>query len=281
MAWARSAASLSSSEFVAGSHADMLNAVPTRAEGRTAFSARNPAPCARFTTCVARRKSSRLLRPGACVPSWYPRLDERGRLVEQHPVRDAIAQRLRGQLHVVGEARGSITIRPSPGIFQRLRQVPVIERDKRPDVRLEQRVNESAVVVDPFGIHRAGARRLNARPGKRETVAIQIHRAHQRDIFAAAMIRIARHITRVAVLDLARSVREAIPDGLALAVFFPRTFNLVRRGRRAPEKSLRKGDLGRWGEILRWRGGGSHRAGFGRSRAPREQRGQASGGASP
>ena len=92
IAWARSAASLSASELVAGSHDDMLNAVPTRAVGRAAFNARNPAPCARFTTCVARRKSSRLVSPRSMRAFQIAEIDEGCGFVEHHPVRNAVAQ---------------------------------------------------------------------------------------------------------------------------------------------------------------------------------------------
>ena len=161
-------------------------------------------------------------------------VDEGRWFVEQHPVGDAIAQRARHQFDVVGEAGRRIAIGPASGIFERLRQVPVIERDQRADVGFEQGIHETAVVIDAFGIRRTAPVRLNSRPGNREAVAVQIHRPHQRNVFAPAMIGVAGYVAGVAILDFARGVREAVPDGFALAVFFPRAFNLVSGSGGAP-----------------------------------------------
>src|ERR1700722_3890396 len=54
------------------------------------------------------------------------------------------------------------------------------------------------------------------------------------------MIGIAGYVSRVAIVDFARSVREAVPDRFAFAIFFPRTFDLVCGGGRAPKKILGK-----------------------------------------
>src|ERR1700692_4813350 len=54
------------------------------------------------------------------------------------------------------------------------------------------------------------------------------------------MIGIAGYGSRVAIIDFARSVREAVPDRFAFALFFPRTFDLVSGGGRAPKKILGK-----------------------------------------
>ena len=58
------------------------------------------------------------------------------------------------------------------------------------------------------------------------------------------MIGIAGYVTGVAILDFARSMREAVPDRFALAVLFSRAFDLVGGGGRAPEEILREPDLG-------------------------------------
>ena len=76
------------------------------------------------------------------------------RLVKNHPVRNPVAQRLRHQLHVIGKAACRIAVGPTARIFQRLRQVPVIERNQRTDARFQQSVYESAVVIDTLGIRR-------------------------------------------------------------------------------------------------------------------------------
>src|ERR1700683_2036054 len=59
------------------------------------------------------------------------------------------------------------------------------------------------------------------------------------------MIRVARYVAGAAVLDFSGSMREAIPDRFAFAVFVPRAFDLISGGRCAPEEILREGDAGR------------------------------------
>jgi parallel beta-helix repeat protein len=61
-----------------------------------------------------------------------------------------------------------------------------------------------------------------------EAIGLQADRLHQRDVLPPAVIVIAGRIARVAVLDLAGRVAEAIPDALALAVLVPAPFDLVR-----------------------------------------------------
>jgi hypothetical protein len=51
---------------------------------------------------------------------------------------------------------------------------------------------------------------------------------------------IAGRVTCVAVLDFSRRMAEAIPDAFALAVFVPCAFDLIRRGRCAPDEIFRK-----------------------------------------
>ncbi len=157
--------------------------------------------------------------------------------VEEHPIGNAVAQRARDDLYVVGKARSRIAIRPASGIFQSLRQIPVVERDKGTDSGFQQRIDEAAVVVDAFGICQAGPGGLNARPGNREAVAVQVHRSQQRHVFATAMIGVAGYVAGVAILDFAGSMGEAVPDGFAFAVFFPRAFDLVGGGGCAPEET--------------------------------------------
>ena len=73
------------------------------------------------------------------------------------------------------------------------------------------------------------------------------------------MIGIAGGVAGVAVLDFAGSVREAVPDGLAFAVFVPRAFDLIGGSGCAPEKTLGEQDLGGRIELFRVRAGGGGR----------------------
>ena len=204
---------------------------------------------------------------------------KRIRLVEKNPVGNTVTERLSDELHVVGEPARGVTIGPASGVFERLRQIPVIKRDQRPDARFKQRVNQPAVVIHSLGIRRAGTGGLNARPGNRKPVAVLIHGANQGNVVAPAIIGIAGHVARVAIFDFARRVREAVPDGFALAVFVPRALDLVSGRGRAPEESLGKRDYRRSIERVERRASCARRAGLGRSVATGEQRRKARRGA--
>ena len=71
-------------------------------------------------------------------------------------------------------------------------------------------------------------------------MTIEIHLGEKRDVFLIAMIGITGDVARGAALHFADGVREAIPDGFALAAFVPRTLDLVRGGCGSPDKFFGK-----------------------------------------
>ena len=70
------------------------------------------------------------------------------RLVLRDPVADTIAQRVGHDLDVLGEGVHGLAHRPAPAVLERLRQIPVIERDERLDPVGEQLVHEPVVEVE-------------------------------------------------------------------------------------------------------------------------------------
>src|SRR5258708_7578846 len=59
-----------------------------------------------------------------------PAVAEKGedpRLIENAPVRDAIAESPPGDVNIVGDARGEIAIRPAAGAVQSMRKIPMLE----------------------------------------------------------------------------------------------------------------------------------------------------------
>src|SRR5262249_15950528 len=82
------------------------------------------------------------------------------------------------------------------------------------------------------------ALRKDARPGDGEAIGVGAKRTHERHVLLVSMVVIVGDVSGVAVLDLARRVREGVPDRRTLAVLVPRAFDLVRRGGRAPEKTI-------------------------------------------
>src|SRR3712207_5103474 len=155
-------------------------------------------------------------------------VNERGELVDGEEVLDAVAELLGHIPRVVGERLWCLA-RPPPAVpvLQGLRQVPVVERGERLDADGEQFVDEAVVEVQPLRVGRTGAFGEDARPGDREAVGISAKIPHQRHVFFVAVVVVIGDVTGVAVLDLARSVGEGVPDRLALAVFVPRSLDLV------------------------------------------------------
>jgi hypothetical protein len=165
---------------------------------------------------------------------------ERFGFVENDPLADAIAQRLRHRARILGETFRRIAIGPAAVVLERLRQVPVIQRDDGANARFEHRIGDALVVIQSPGVHASAARGLDSRPCNRVTIALDVQLAQQRDVLEVAMIAIARQVAVVAVLDAARRVREAVPDGFAFAVFLPGTLDLIGRGGCAPDEIRRK-----------------------------------------
>jgi hypothetical protein len=161
------------------------------------------------------------------------------RLVVGDPLRDHVAELLRHQPRVLGEALGRVARRPAAAVLQRLREIPVVQRGDRLDPALEQPLDEAAVEADAARVERAAPVRLHPRPGDREAVALDPHRREQVEVLAPAVVVVAGDVAGVPVDDVAGRVAEAVPDRLAAAVLVPRALDLVRRGRRAELEARR------------------------------------------
>src|ERR1700722_7277097 len=150
---------------------------------------------------------------------------------------------LRENAGVVRVVAGEIAIRPTPAIFERLRQIPVVDGAEWTYSSSKQGVDQPAVMIQTFAVWRTGAGRLNARPGDGEAVALLIQLACQHDVLRIQMVLIAGDVSGRASLYLADGMGESIPDRLAFAILIPRAFNLVCGCRRAPQKTIRKARL--------------------------------------
>ena len=93
------------------------------------------------------------------------------RLVEGDPQRDPVAEAGGGEVGVVGEAGGGVPGEPAAAVLQRLRQVPVEERDHRVDAAVQQHVHQPVVEGEAGGLTGPGPVGLHPRPGDREAVA--------------------------------------------------------------------------------------------------------------
>src|SRR6185503_4748444 len=122
----------------------------------------------------------------------------------------------------------------------RLRQIPVVERDVRLDVFLQQLVDEPRIEVDPLPVDCARTRGEDASPGDAEPVGVGSQLRHQCDVFFVAAIMVAGDVPGLIEPGVAGSVREAMPDAAAGAVSGGRAFDLVSRGRSTPQEAVGK-----------------------------------------
>jgi hypothetical protein len=94
------------------------------------------------------------------------------------------------------------------------------------------------VEIEPARIERAGSLRKHATPTDAEPVRLQSELAHQRYVGAPTVVVIARDVARFAIVRATGAMRETLPDARTGPVSQWAAFDLVRRGRGAPEKSF-------------------------------------------
>lgn len=150
-----------------------------------------------------------------------------GGFVEGDPLVDAVAETVGHEGHVLGEPGGGVPLQP----VQRFRQVPVEERRDRTDARRHEFVHETVVEVEAaLGAH--------PRPGHREAVRVHPQARQQGHVLAVAVVVVAGHRRRRAVLHPSRFGREGVPHGSLALV--RRTLDLVGRGGDAPQEAGRE-----------------------------------------
>src|ERR1035441_2870220 len=90
--------------------------------------------------------------------------------VERDPAIDTVSQCSAGDTGEILEATGCVPVQPTPGVLERLGQVPMVKRGDRFDPLGAQGIDEPAVVVQARLVDGGLAVRLHPRPGDRETV---------------------------------------------------------------------------------------------------------------
>ncbi len=111
--------------------------------------------------------------PGCVMPRAVPEEGRAPRFIERGEMAHPVAERAMDQCGVVGEAGRGVAGRPAARVLDRLRQVPVVERQPRLDAMAEQLVDQPTVEVQTGRVGRAGAGGLHPRPGHREPVRPQ------------------------------------------------------------------------------------------------------------
>src|SRR5918999_3462867 len=161
-------------------------------------------------------------------------------LVQGDPEPNIIREGLVDDAGVLCEAFARIPVGPAAQVLQRLRQVPVVEREHRLDGALPQAVDEPAVEVEASLVGGTAPFGLDAGPGHGEAVGLHPKLGHQVEVFFQAVVLVAGYITRVAVMYFTRGVAERVPDRRAATVFAYRALDLVGRSSRAPQEVLRE-----------------------------------------
>ena len=187
-------------------------------------------------------------------PDAVPEHRDAPRFVERQPVRHAIAEPIGQDARVLGESADDLAVRPAAGVLERLRQVPVEERQPRHDLPLEQPVDEPVVEFQPLRVGRPAARRLDARPRDAEPIRPEAHRLHEVEIIGQAVVVVAGDVAVRAIGDPAGRVRVGVPDARPATVLVEGTLDLVGGRGGAP------GKLGResFGQRTRGDGRGGH-----------------------
>src|SRR5215211_1838665 len=161
-------------------------------------------------------------------------------LVQGDPERNRVTERLVNDPGVLGEPLARLPHGPSAAIFQRLRQVPVVERQHRFYGALPQALYELAVVVETLLVCETVPLRLYPGPGHGEAVGLQPEVGHEIEVFFEAVVLVAGDIAGVAVENLSGGVGEGVPDRGSAAVLVHGSLDLVGRCRRAPQEILGK-----------------------------------------
>ena len=173
------------------------------------------------------------------------------RLVVGDPARDAVTEPRGDDLGVLDESLGGGSLGPAARVLEHLGKIPVVQRRKGLDVVRKQLVDEPVVEIEAGLVDASPAFWEHPRPRDREAESIETEVGHQGDVLWIAVVEVARDRAGVTVPHLSRGVAEAIPDALAAAVLVRGAFDLVRRGRRAPEK-VDSGSDSPWVLLRSW-----------------------------
>jgi hypothetical protein len=149
------------------------------------------------------------------------------RLVEGDPFADAVTEAGGHEGGVLGEPLGRVPVQPVEGH----REIPVEEGRHGPYARRAQFVDQAVVEVEAAG-------GVHPRPGDREAVRVHAEVAKECDVLGVAVVVVAGHGGRRAVLHPARFGREGVPDRWVALV--RRALDLVGRGRDSPEEAVRE-----------------------------------------
>lgn len=154
-------------------------------------------------------------------------LENNLRLVERDEMRDTAFEMLRHHPGKAGKGFRCFAAQPAAGFFQRLRQLPVIERHPRRDAVCKAAVYHAVIVLEPGLIPGAAALRVDARPTGGKPVGAQTELRKKADILFITMVAVTGHRAVFVICNGIRPPAEYIPDAFTAAVCGWKAFRLI------------------------------------------------------
>ena len=180
----------------------------------------------------------RQLQAGRMNAGGKSEADEALRLVEGDEVLDAVAETAGAQRRIFLKPLRAVGIFPGAFGLKCGGIIPVVQGHEGTNAFFKHLINEPVVEIDAFFVDRAGTIRQQPRPGDRKTVVVHAKLRHQRHVFLITVIMVAGDIAGMAFKHFSGSVAELVPHRKTLSIFKGCAFNLIGRGRGAPDKIL-------------------------------------------
>ena len=123
-----------------------------------------------------------------------------------------VAETIRHDRCVVGEAVRRVPLEPAAARFDSARHLPVEQGGKRHDSRVEEKIDQTGVVIERHPVAASEAVRLYAGPGDREPVAIEPEPGCESDVGLGVSIAVTGRVCDRTVEDSSRPLEEVVPD---------------------------------------------------------------------
>src|SRR5215831_10552470 len=143
-------------------------------------------------------------------------------------------------MRVIGEPRGNIPVLPAAAVFERLRQVPVIETNPGFDIGRHDPVDEAVIEFESLFVWATPSLGEDARPSGGQAVGADPEFAHQRHVLRPPVVMVASDVTVVVAENLTGNMAERVPNRRPAPVLGDRALNLISRHRGAPQKIFGK-----------------------------------------
>jgi hypothetical protein len=162
------------------------------------------------------------------------------RFVNRNPAVYNIAQFPKADFRIFLKSTDNGTVCPTPGIFQRLGQVPVVNRGAGGNAVFVQFFAEAAVIGYALFVHFSRSGGDDTRPGNGKTVAVKTEFRHERRILGITVVLIAGNLAAFTAIYRARLAGKSVPNALAASAFVTGAFNLITGSGGSPDKIFGK-----------------------------------------